>query len=610
MKIRILALLAAAGSLLAEPAPADGYQPLFNGKNFDDWTFLLRDGTPEDAKKVFTIDPDGLLHVFRDIPAGTGATTHKNATHGVMATKRPYKYYSLKFEYKWGRKLVNNSADFQYDAGIIYHITELKIWPTALQYQVRYNHLENHNHTGDIVAGGIKMQWYSKDGKTYASPADGGTPQPIRRGQHYAQVDAPFHGLDDKWNECELIVMGDRYLLHKLNGKIVNMATDLSASEGPIAIEAETGETYWRNLRIKEFPAPVPMEKFLPAPASPLEADLIKNADAALSVAPLSVTQKSRLAPSGDPHDYASTAPYFWPDPAKPDGLPYIRHDGKINPESRTAASDIERCQLMNRTVETLARAYATTRQEKYATHAALLLRTWFIDPATRMRPHLEYAQGIPGVNTGRQIGIIEGTTIVSALTQAPQLVGSQAWTPADHAALMKWASEFLDWYLTSPFGVKEGNADNNHGTHYDVQVMNMALLLGRTDLAKQVAETAKKKRIAAQIEPDGRQPQELARATSFSYSQMNLRGLTTLARLADQVGVDLWHYETPDGRSIRKALDFMVPYLQDPAKKWPYEQIKAFDRRGFAPMLEQASAVYHEPAYGVLGTSLSGNKD
>ena len=304
------------------------------------------------------------------------------------------------------------------------------------------------------------------------------------------------------------------------------------------------------------------------APAREPAADVVKKADAALRAPPLSVTQKSRVAPSGDPHDYASTAPYFWPDPAKPDGLPYIRHDGKVNPESRTAASDHLRAKDMTEAVSALARAYATTREEKYAAHAALLLRTWFLDPATYMRPHLNYSQGVPGQNTGRQIGIIEGTTIVTALTQAPALVGSKAWTPADHAALLKWAAEFLDWYLTSPFGVKEGNAGNNHGTHYDVQVMSMALLLGRTDLARQVAETAKQKRIAAQIEPDGRQPHELARATSFGYSTMNLRGLTNLANLAERVGVDLWRYETADGRSIRKAIDFLVPYIQDPSKK------------------------------------------
>ena len=344
-------------------------------------------------------------------------------------------------------------------------------------------------------------------------------------------------------------------------------------------------------------------------PAAGSTASLLKSAAAALRVAPLSVTQKSKVAPDGDPHAYASTAPYFWPDPAKPDGLPYIRHDGKVNPESRTAASDIERAQKMNSAVSALARAYTATRDERYAAHAALLLRTWFLTPATYMKPHLNFGQGVPGQNTGRQIGIIEGSTIVSALTQSAQLVGSKAWSPADHAALMKWTGEFLDWYLTSPFGVKESNAANNHGTHYDVQVMNMALVLGRTDLAKQVAETAKLKRIAAQIEPDGRQPHELARATSFGYCAMNLRGLTNLATLAEKVGVDLWHYQSTDGRSIRQAIDFMVPYLEDPAKKWPYEQIKEIDRASFAPLLRQVSAVYKEPAYAVLAATLSGQK-
>lgn len=342
------------------------------------------------------------------------------------------------------------------------------------------------------------------------------------------------------------------------------------------------------------------------APSEPVhEADWLKQADQALKVAPLAVTQKTRVAPSGNPHDYASTAPYFWPDPAKPDGRPYIRHDGRVNPESRTAASDILRAQQMSGTVSLLTRAYTATQEEKYAAHAALLLRTWFLDPATYMRPHLNFGQGVPGLNTGRQIGIIEGTTIVSALDQASQLVGSKAWPPADHAALMKWADQFLTWYLTSPFGVKEGNGGNNHGTHYDVQVMRLALMLERPDLARQVAEAAKMKRIAAQIEPDGRQPQELARTASFSYSQMNLRGLTTLANLADRVGVDLWHFETADGRSIRKALDFMVPYLKDPAKPWPYEQIKHLDRGGFSSMLRQAAQVYHEPAYEAIAAHL-----
>jgi hypothetical protein len=263
MKNLLIATFLLAQTATGVRAADDGYTPLFNGRDFNAFNIILRNGSTDDIKKVFTIDPDGSLHVFRDLPAGSGVDTDKNGTHGVMTTKKSYSRYSLKFEYKWGRKLVNNSSDFQYDAGVFYHITEVKVFPVGLQYQVRYNHLANRNHSGDFIASGTTIQWYSKDGTSFEWPDKGGLPQPKRKGQHYAHVDAPFHGLDDQWNEGEIIVMGDEYALQKLNGQIVNMATELPASAGPIAIESETGEIYWRNIRIKEFPAPLPIEHFL-----------------------------------------------------------------------------------------------------------------------------------------------------------------------------------------------------------------------------------------------------------------------------------------------------------------------------------------------------------
>jgi hypothetical protein len=242
----------------------NGFKPLFNGKDFEGWELLLRDGTPEEAQKVYTIDNDGVLHFFRDLPEGSGSEIRKNAFHGVMATKKSYSMYQLKFEYKWGKKLVNNYRQFQYDAGVFYQITNLKVFPTGLQYQIRYNHEEDRNHTGDFwVTPGKNMQWYSVDGITFTLPSEGGLPQPIKKGEHRVKSNTPYHGLDDEWNQCELIVMGDDYAIHKLNGKLVNMATNLSTGNGPIALEAETGEIFWRNIMIKEYEKPLPMKQFL-----------------------------------------------------------------------------------------------------------------------------------------------------------------------------------------------------------------------------------------------------------------------------------------------------------------------------------------------------------
>ena len=326
--------------------------------------------------------------------------------------------------------------------------------------------------------------------------------------------------------------------------------------------------------------------------------ELLKDADKALKVQPPSVTQKPKPAPSGSKHDYMTAAPYYWPDPSKPDGIPYLRKDGKVNPEVRTDAYDHQRLGTMTKTVETLALAYDLTGNEDYAAHAAKCLRVWFLDPATRMNPHLTFAQAVPGKNTGRAAGVLEGRSLVSAGDAAGLIRGSKSWPAEDHKVLMKWMGDYLDWLMTSEIGRDEGDATNNHGTFYDVQVIGLALVLNRKNLAKETAEAAKQKRIAAQIEPDGRQPRELTRATSFGYSRFNLSALFALATLAEHAGVDLWNYRTEDGRSMRGALDFLLPFIVEPGKKWPYPQIKAIDPDDLAPLLVQAVSVYQDRKY------------
>ena len=86
--------------------------------------------------------------------------------------------------------------------------------------------------------------------------------------------------------------------------------------------------------------------------------------------------------------------------------------------------------------------------------------------------------------------------------------------------------------------------------------------------MARTILENVKTRRIATQIEPDGSQPLEIARTRSLSYSSMNLRGFIHLANMAQTIDVDLWNFETSDGRSIRKALDFLLPYVQG-KKTW-----------------------------------------
>jgi hypothetical protein len=335
---------------------------------------------------------------------------------------------------------------------------------------------------------------------------------------------------------------------------------------------------------------------------------VVAAADRAMTEGPFSVMDKPVTPPSGDKHDYMSRATYFWPDPSKPDGLPYIRHDGLTNPENRKI-TDHEEFGRMCAAARALALAWYFTGKTDYANRAALLLRTWFLDPATKMNPNLEFAQAIMGVNTGRGIGIIDTRPLVDAIDAADLLAGSTAWTAADDKGLHDWFAQYLHWMRTSKNGMDEDAAKNNHGNWYDVQVTSMELFLGDRKEAIDTLQRVKTRRITVQIEPDGREPLELARTKAWGYSNMSLEALCKLATLGDEVGVDLWNFKTADGRSIRAAIDFLVPYAAG-KKAWDYQEIAGFHAGAMAPTLWRAAKAYHDPKYAALAQQIGSDRD
>lgn len=329
-------------------------------------------------------------------------------------------------------------------------------------------------------------------------------------------------------------------------------------------------------------------------------AALVRNAEKALAEGPFSVMDKQRVAPSGDKHDFVSLAPYWWPDPAAPGGLPYTRRDGEVNPDSKRDTDDVSFGRMAG-AVSALAGAFRETKDERFASRAALLLRVWFLDPATRMNPNLDYGQGVPGRNTGRGEGIIATRRLIEIVDAARLLAESHAWTARDADGLRQWASAYAAWLRTSRNGRDEAAAGNNHGTWYEAQLTALLLYTGRTAEARERFEAAKK-RLASQIEPDGRQPRELARTRSWSYSVMNLHGWFTAARLAGEIGVDYWTYRTADGRSLRGALDYLVRFA---GAAWPHQQITPVDPDEFADLLDEAAQAWPAGGYGEIAGRL-----
>jgi Alginate lyase len=323
---------------------------------------------------------------------------------------------------------------------------------------------------------------------------------------------------------------------------------------------------------------------------------LIREADRALGSEAFAVVQKNSTPPSGNKHDYMSIAPYWWPNPNTPNGLPYVRRDGEVNPE-RDPSSDRKKLDYMIQGVKTLSLGYFFTGREQYSAQATKLLQIWFLDPATQMNPNLRYAQAIPGVNQGRGAGIVETHNLPQLIDAVGMLKESKSWNRSSHRALQEWFSAYLTWLLESSEGQREARAQNNHGSWYDVQVASYALFTGKNELAEKVLNEFPRKRIAEQIQPDGRQPFELQRTQAWGYSLFNLEALFDAASIADKLSMDLWNYQTPDKRGIRNALDWLLPFAIE-EKSWSHQPISAWAPEKLAPFLRRAAGHYQEPCY------------
>jgi len=331
---------------------------------------------------------------------------------------------------------------------------------------------------------------------------------------------------------------------------------------------------------------------------------LCKEAENAINLPVYSVTNKKGNPPSGDKHDYMSQAPYWWPDPSKPGGLPYIRRDGVRNPESYDSRFDRHRIEMMTDNMMSLTLAWFFTGEERFAVKASDLIETWFIDPATRVNPNMNYAQSIPGITEGRGIGIIETRRYIKIIDAVKLLEGSKSWNRRMTKSLRSWFSDYLEWLVNSENGLDEQAKENNHGTWYDVQVIYYAGFTGKHKLARNTLQKAVESRVNSQIDLFGKQPHELSRTRSFSYSAFNLEALILIGKLGEMAGDGPWGGDPDAAEKIRLACDFLFKYI-DRIEEWPYEQITPVEWGRLVPVLSEASRLFDAPGYNLYLESI-----
>ncbi|MCP9749455.1 alginate lyase family protein [Ferruginibacter sp. HRS2-29] len=352
------------------------------------------------------------------------------------------------------------------------------------------------------------------------------------------------------------------------------------AQQAPTVFSIDAGILQRNKTRIKKND-----EGLLPAYKK-----LLKDADKALAFGPVSVMEKKNVPPSGDKHDYMSLAPYFWPDPSKADGLPYIRKDGQTNPEVKEY-KDKEYLPKLCEIVHTLSLAYYFSGDAKYAGHASNLLRVWFIDTATKMNPNLNFAQAMKGHNTGRGAGMIDTRHFVKLIDAIGLLAGAKSWKDSDQASMKNWFRQYLNWMQTSRNGVEEMNAQNNHGSWYDAQRLSIALFLDSAALATKTVEHAAA-RLDKQMDGSGRFPREMERTISLHYSTFVMDALFVIAKMSEKTPADFWNLVTPSGKSLKKGFDELRPYLAK-EKQWDGPQIKPYEYDESYPILYYGNKKY-----------------
>ncbi|GAB2889634.1 alginate lyase family protein [Microbulbifer echini] len=321
------------------------------------------------------------------------------------------------------------------------------------------------------------------------------------------------------------------------------------------------------------------------------------SADQALDRGPYSVAHKTTLPPGGNRHDYWHPAPYYWPNPLKIPGLPYIRRDGQRVPGTRmyeplSDRYDRTRLQRLFDDTYVLALAWYHFGDEQYGKHGASFVRYWFLDSDTAMTPHLDFAQVRRGYNKNRGAasGIIEFKDLYYFLDAVRVLELGKFLSEKEISAFKTWLGTYLHWLQHSKQGVEERSALNNHGTYYDLQVSAICAFLGEAKLLRETLRDSRF-RLLAQFDEHGYQPHEMKRTNTAHYCCFNLQGWFNLCRIAEAAGEDIWNFSGRSGNGIQKGAEWFLSYAE---KSWPYKQIDNFDSQRFLPI-----AFGYEHQYG-----------
>jgi hypothetical protein len=342
------------------------------------------------------------------------------------------------------------------------------------------------------------------------------------------------------------------------------------------------------------------------AAESILKKQILTEAAWAMKQAPITVSASFCARSAGGKHDFFSEADYFWPDPKNPDG-PYINRDGMTNPDNF-----VEHRKAMirfSKIIGALASAYKLTGDEKYVRQAIIHLKAWLVDPETLMNPNLLFAQAVKGKFTGRNYGIIDSIHLMEVAQGVIVMEDAKAMDPATIAGIKEWFAKYTTWLMTSKSGIEEKLTKNNHSTCWAMQVASFAKLCNNQVVLDSLKIRYKTILLPDQMAGDGSFQLEMSRTKPYGYSIFNLDAMTMLCQILSTPEDNLWTFETPDGKSIKKGISYLYPFIADKSKWTLKPDVMYWDNWPVAqPFLLFGANAYNEKAWLLTWEKLDHN--
>ncbi|PWN88229.1 chondroitin AC/alginate lyase, partial [Acaromyces ingoldii] len=337
------------------------------------------------------------------------------------------------------------------------------------------------------------------------------------------------------------------------------------------------------------------------------------------SQGPYTVINPNKIvAPNGDPQTYFSWARYWWANVSTegddtfcvPQGkkltrdeiwteCPFVQLDGRSNPEINLTTASMN-MKLVSEAIQFNAIIFALTNDVKYAKNAVVLVRAFFTDEETGVRPNAEYAQIIRGrgkSGRGSWSGLIEWLHIAKVVNGILILRSSRAspWTDLDDSKMNKWASAFLEWLTTSENGQRARSANNNQASFLYGQLISLNILLGNIEGAKSVIAEYFDNVFPLLIGVNGSLASEAKRTRPNHYIAFAIEAMLNNAKMADDLGLDYWSHKTQNGSTIQDAINFALDFAEQNKESSP--PIDSDPVGELAPHVFAAMSVYGDPS-------------